>query len=362
MDWLKLLYLKSISTAQKRALVTLYGSVQAIFAASRDSLEHTQVLSAAGITSIIDASNSELISRLVENDAEFMNSSGVHYLGFTDLQYPQLLNQIQSPLLGLFVYGNIELLQRPQIAMVGSRNASPAGARTTLNFARELGNTGLTITSGMAAGIDSFAHQGALETSGSTIAVMGTGIDQIYPESNRSLYRQISDKGLVVTEFPPGTLPKRNHFPQRNRIISGLCLGTLVMEAGVRSGSLITARLAAEQGREVFAVPGSIHQPTSRGCHYLIRQGAKLVESIEDILDEIGHFFEQKSSVSQIKSETPVAQSEIPVYNLIDYAPISIDQLIENSGLTAEQVSSILVTLELKELIVEVNGCYQRLP
>ena len=356
-DWLRLHYNHSLSSALKRALVEYFGSPQAVFAAGNQTLRECGILSATGISML-----SQTKYDLLQSDLELLASIDCHYIGFSDPQFPDLLNQIPLPPLGLFTRGNIELLNQPQIAIVGSRNASPGGKRSTEAFAEALTSLGFTITSGMAAGVDRHAHFGSLSSGNATIAVMGTGIDRIYPYSNRGLYKKISERGLVVSEFPPGAPPRRAHFPQRNRIISGLSLGTLVVEAGIRSGSLITARLAAEQGREVFAVPGSIHQPTSRGCHYLIRQGAKLVESVSDIIEEFGYSFNHDCMVPQIESGPENSKTEHPVYNLIDYAPISIDEIIANSGLTAAQVSSILIDLELRGLIADVNGCYQRLP
>ena len=365
-DWLKLHYLRTVSLAQKRALVTFFGCPRDIFTADRACLYQTEIIGEKGVDAVLTANEN-----LLDNDLAVLESTNSQYIGFNDARFSKLLNEIPSPPLGLFVKGNIDLLQSPQIAIVGSRNTSPSGKKTTLAFAAELTTMGFTITSGMAAGVDSYAHRGSLSVNNATIAVMGTGIDQIYPYSNQTLYHEIAEKGLIVTEFAPGTTPRRSHFPQRNRIISGLSLGTLVVEAGIRSGSLITARLATEQGREVFAIPGSIYLPTSRGCHHLIRQGAKLVESIADITDEIGQFFNLVQPARQINPAQSNAHlmkngvanpTEKSVYNLIDYAPISIDQIIMQSGLTTEKVSAILIDLELRGLIAEMNGGYQRLP
>jgi len=356
-DWLKLHYINSLSPALKRALVIFFGSPAELFAASRQSLHDAEILSETGITALLGAKDN-----LSRSDLSVLESVNSQYIGFNDPLFPDLLNEIPSPPLGLFARGNVNLLRQPQIAIVGSRNASPSGIKTTQAFAAELTAMGFTITSGMAAGIDTHAHIGSLSAGNSTIAVMGTGIDRIYPNSNQKLYQEIAENGLVITEFPPGSPPRRANFPERNRIISGLSFGTLVVEAGIRSGSLITARLAAEQGRDVFAIPGSIHQPTSRGCHYLIRQGAKLVESVSDIIDEIDHFLAHDSLVSQINPGRPCSKTEHPVYNLIDYAPIAMDEIIELSGLTTAQVSSILINLELRGLIADSNGYYQRLP
>jgi DNA processing protein len=356
-DWLKLHYINTLSLARKRAVVRHFGTPTAVFTADYRALRDCESLGNAEIKDILNAQD-----HLVQADLELLASLQCAFIGFTDPSFPDLLNEIPSPPFGLFCLGNRNLLKQPQISIVGSRNASRGGKKTTAAFAEALTTMGFTVTSGMAAGVDCHAHRGSLSAGNATIAVMGTGIDRVYPSANRVLYHEIAEKGLVVSEFAPGTPPRRSNFPQRNRIISGLSLGTLVVEAGIRSGSLITARLAAEQGREVFAVPGSIHLPTSRGCHQLIRQGAKLVESVTDIMEEIGQFFEAEHQVPSFEPRPHYSNTEHPVYNLIDYAPISIDQIIQLSGLTTERVSSILIDLELRGLIADVNGCYMRLP
>ncbi len=361
-DWLTLIYLKSVSVDRKRELIQLFGTPSALLNASKQTLHQAVRSESAEMVAILDRPG-DVDTTVIEGDLETLESLQCQYIGFNDPRFPALLNEIPNPPLGLFVKGRSELLQSPQLAIVGSRNASPSGERTAASFAAELASLGLTITSGLASGIDSHAHQGCLSRDGHTVAVIGSGIDRIYPKSNRNLYREVAEKGVIVTEFPPGAPPLPRNFPLRNRIISGLSLGTLVVEAGIRSGSLITARLAAEQGREVFAIPGSIHIVTSRGCHFLIRQGAKLVESVTDIMEELQHFENLPSGVKN-ETEPPVKTTghENPLYNLIDYAPVSVEWIIEQSGLTAQQVSSILTDMELQGLIVETNGSYQRLP
>ncbi len=361
-DWLTLIYLKSVPLARKREWVQRFGTPSALLNASQQTLRQADIHSGTETAALLEPPKDTGAIDL-EKDLETLESLQCQYIGFNDPRFPALLNEIPNPPLGLFVKGRSELLQNPQLAIVGSRNASPSGRRTAASFAAELADLGLTITSGLASGIDSQAHQGCLSRNGNTVAVIGTGIDRIYPKSNRNLYQEVASSGVIVTEFPPGTPPLSRNFPLRNRIISGLSLGTLVVEAGIRSGSLITARLAAEQGREVFAIPGSIHIVTSRGCHFLIRQGAKLVESIADIVEELQHFDNLPSDLKN-KTKPPVNTTgdENPLYNLIDYAPVSMEQIIEQSGLTAQQVSSILSDLELQGLIVETNGSYQRLP
>jgi DNA processing protein len=356
-DWLKLANIGAISCAQKRALVAHFGTPCRVFKSARADLAETGILTPKDILAITSAPEGA-----AEKDALLLESLEAGFIGFSDADFPELLNHIPSPPLGLFYRGNTELLKHSQLAIVGSRNATPAGRKTTAMFASELSAVGLVITSGLAAGIDASAHRGCLSNGFPTIAVMGTGIDQVYPRANYNLYQEICQFGLVVTEFPAGTAARRGHFPWRNRIISGLSLGTLVVEAGIRSGSLITARLAGEQGREVFAIPGSIHMANSRGCHSLIRDGAKLVETLDDIIVELPC---QLGEITGKSDSIPIGDSQGNdnlLYKLIDYAPISLDQLIIMTELTADKVSSMLLDLELKGLVEETPGGYQRLP
>jgi DNA processing protein len=303
--------------------------------------------------------------RAVESDLAWGNVERQHILTLHDSRYPSLLREIPDPPPLLFVRGDASLLGHPQLALVGSRNPTAGGRQTATDFARQIAQCGLVVTSGMALGIDAASHLGALAGGGWTIAVAGTGPDLVYPARHRELAGKIIDRGAVVTEFPPGTPPVAANFPRRNRIISGLSLGTLVVEAAPRSGSLITARLAAEQGREVFAVPGSIHNPLARGCHALIRQGAKLVETIDDILEELGPL--AKFSVGSCDMpEASAGMDEAPsgahklLYENIGFEPISIDMLVECSGLTADVVSSMLLTLELQGRVTSTGGLYCR--
>jgi DNA processing protein len=249
------------------------------------------------------------------------------------------------------------------LAIVGSRNPSTTGLDNAREFARCLASAGIGITSGLAQGIDGAAHQGALK-GGSTIAVMGTGPDRIYPGSHRDLAHQIAAESLLITEFPPGTPARAENFPRRNRIISGLSLGTLVVEATLQSGSLITARLSSEQGREVFAIPVSIHNPQARGCHALIRQGAKLVESAQDIIEELGSLFatlENSVETQTTRDVSSLIDSDADYQRLdqaLGYDPVSVDELITRTGLTAEAVSSMLLLLELEGHVSSAPGGY----
>jgi len=298
-------------------------------------------------------------------DRAWANAVGQTILSPDSPTYPPLLRELADPPLALFVSGDAELLATPQIAIVGSRNPTSGGAATARDFARALSRTGLAITSGLAVGIDGEAHRGALEAGGTTLAVTAAGPDRIYPAVHRRLAGQIAERGVLVTEHPPGSPPRRGHFPRRNRLISGLALGVLVIEAGPRSGSLITARLAGEQGREVFAVPGSIHNPLARGCHRLIRQGAKLVETVDDVLVELAPRLRAALAAapadgrlaSGARDPAPSLDAEYRAFlESIGYDPTPIDVLIERTGLTAEVVSSMLLSLELQGCVGAFPG------
>jgi len=293
---------------------------------------------------------------LVETDMEWLNQAGNHVLTIQDLNYPAQLKEIDNPPPVLFVRGNIDLLTQPQIAIVGSRNPSPQGVQTAQEFAETLAKFGFTITSGLALGIDAASHQGALKASGHTIAVAGTGLDRVYPARHKAIATEIVKNGALISEFPPGTTAKANHFPRRNRIISGLCLGLLVVEAAKQSGSLITARLALEQNREVFAIPGSIHNPLARGCNALIREGAKLVETTNDIFEELGEYNQTHEQVSLEKSQSELDPEQQNLLNLVMFSPTTIDYLVQKSGLSVEIISSILLILELQGYITSAAG------
>lgn len=274
--------------------------------------------------------------------------------------YPGLLGQLPDQPENLFVAGNLDALHLPAIAIVGSRNPTRGGLQNAFEFARHLGGCGFTIVSGLAQGIDTAAHKGALAANAATIAVLGHGIDRVYPAANHALAKDITESGALVSEFPLGSAPRRENFPQRNRLISGLSLGTLVIEAAKRSGSLITARLAGEQGREVFAIPGSIHNPLSRGCHQLIRQGARLVESADDILNElaplIDHVMQNSAGRAPTEPEVDRDADYERLINVLGFDPANADQLAEKSGLTIDQVSSMLLILELEGEVESLHG------
>ena len=307
----------------------------------------------------------------VEEDLRWLEGEGRRLLTLADPDYPALLREIPDPPALLFVTGDPALLGTWQLAVIGSRNPTRGGRQSAEAFAAHLAGAGLAITSGLATGVDAAAHRGALEGGGKTVAVCATGPDRVYPARNRALAEEIAQRGALVTEYPVGVAPRAAHFPRRNRIISGLSLGVLVVEAAVASGSLITARLAAEQGREVFAIPGSIHNPLSRGCHRLIREGAKLVERAEEILVELAPLalagVEGQASAEEVATPFSIEEDADGEYarllECLGHDPQPVDRLVECSGLTPEEVSSMLLILELRGLVASnPGGTYSRLP
>lgn len=309
------------------------------------------------------------INTAVEADLRWQEHPNQHILHYEDPRYPSLLKEISSPPLLLYVRGNPECLTLPQIAIVGSRNPSPSGREQAEAFAKALSLSGFVITSGMAIGVDGHSHQGALAAGGQTIAVLGSGLDSLYPRQHIPLARQIAEQGAVVSEFPPEMGPARGHFPRRNRIISGLSLGVLVVEAAVRSGSLITAYAALEQGREVFAMPGSIHNPLARGCHKLIRDGAKLVENTEDILEELGayslpmgvNFSLKKATDTKVALHDPIDPSYMKLLEGMGFEAVSVDTLVVRTQTPASEVMTKLLELEVLGLVQSIPGGYTRI-
>ncbi|GAB6141421.1 DNA-processing protein DprA [Methylosoma difficile] len=299
---------------------------------------------------------------LLDADLDWLALPDNSIIPLTSPGYPAQLKEIADPPPLLFVRGNAKLLQAPQLAMVGSRNPSTQGKETAFDFAKLLSQQGFVITSGLALGIDAASHQGALAASGLTIAVAGTGLDRVYPAQNKDLALAIVKTGAIISEFPPGTTAKPNHFPRRNRIISGLCQGLLVVEAAKQSGSLITARMALEQNREVFAIPGSIHNPLARGCNALIRDGAKLVETTQDILEELSQYYQADDFVPEVVTQSMLDLEQQKLLNLVMFSPTSMDNLVENTGFSVETVSSMLLILELQGYIeATAGGCYTRI-
>jgi DNA processing protein len=341
--------------AELRSLLERYGSAREVVALP------ARELSRAGL----DAAAQDAIRRpdeaAIEKDLAWLARDDNHIVHWGGRHYPELLARIDDPPTLLYVHGKPDVLHLPALAIVGSRNPTRGGMENAYRFGHHLAGAGFSIVSGLAQGIDAAAHEAALSAHGPTVAVLGHGIDRVYPAANRGLAHRIAEDGALVSEYPLERPPRREHFPQRNRLISGLGLGTLVVEAARRSGSLITARLAAEQGREVFAIPGSIHNALSRGCHQLIRQGAKLVESAGDIIEElaplVGHLMQ--NAEPDVADDERVAQRDADYEKLLralGHDPATADELAGASGLTIAQVSSMLLILELEGKVEALDG------
>lgn len=334
-------------------LLTAFGSPEAVLSSGRGAL--ARHLSAAQCDALLAGPDP------AEHGAAraWLAQPGNSLMTLADADYPQALLEIADPPALLYCKGRRELLGRPGFGIVGSRHATPQGARDAEAFAQALSDAGLTIVSGLALGIDAAAHRGGLAGAGSSIALVGTGLDRVYPAKNKALAHRLAESGLIVSEFPLGTPPLPGHFPRRNRLISGLSRGVLVVEAAPDSGSLITARVAAEQGREVFAMPGSIHSPLARGCHALIKQGAKLVESAADILDELA--WQTRLAPPQYPESDAETASD-PLLDAFDGAPVTLDALAQRTGLTLDTLSAKLLSLELEGRIASLpGGRYQKL-
>ena len=376
--WLRLTLTPGIGNGAARRLLARFGLPQAIFQQTEAALQlcvpAAQAKALRGIPQGWEA--------LWQTTAQWLASAAPQgparaIVSLGDLRYPQALLDTEDPPLLLYLMGPASLLQHQPfpsdrcLAVVGSRNPTAQGAENARLFARALCGAGLTIVSGLALGVDAAAHEGALEaatsagTVAATIAVVGTGLDRVYPRKNLDLAHRIAAHGLIVSEYPLGTPPLPGNFPKRNRIISGLSQGTLVVEAALASGSLITARLAAEQGREVFAIPGSIHAPQSRGCHALIRQGAKLVESAQDVLEELKIPATTVPGLPHEGVNAPGAaasdETEDPVLAALGYDPMGLDALIARTGLDASTLQVALLELELDGRIARLpGGLFQR--
>jgi DNA processing protein len=360
-SWLTLLRAPGLHAARLHPLLERFGSAEAILAATPAALCESAVAPV-----LVDWLRSRRGHSDPAIDAElrWLEHDGHHFVPLASDSYPPLLAEVSDAPVGLFVRGDPAALSLPQLAIVGSRNPTAGGRDNATGFAAHLARRGLAITSGLAIGIDAAAHQGALAAEGVTIAVCGTGLDVDYPSAHGALAEAIAKRGALVSEFPLGMPALQANFPRRNRIISGLALGTLVVEAAVRSGSLITARLAAEQGREVFAIPGSIHNPLARGCHQLLRQGAKLVETCDDIFAELRALVgalapalqaavsdERKPGTAGPESSAAVAPVLDKAYEILldalGFEPAGVDLLVERTGFAADEVASMLLILEL---------------
>jgi DNA processing protein len=386
-NWLIALRAPGLGGAQLLELAGQFGGIDRLVGASRKALRD------AGLADDAVAALKEPDPALLRADLEWLDQPG-HYLLTRDSdRFPPLLREIPNPPAALFVAGDPDVLWRPQVAVIGSRNPTAGGKDNARAFAGELARRGLVITSGMAAGIDSIAHEAALDAGGTTVAVMGTGLDLVYPPAGEPLAERIRGQGALVSEFTPGTRPRRAHFPARNRIISGLSLGVLVIEAGLRSGTLITARLAGGQGREVFALPGSIHNPLAKGCHRLIRDGARLVESVAEVIEDLAPLAGQLAdrlrgelAAAELAQRTGARSAQASgaqgsgsleldpigpqldqdpeyrqLWSCLGYDPKPVDAIVEQSGLTARAVSAMLLMLELRGMVeAHRGGAYSR--
>ncbi|PHS72951.1 MAG: DNA-protecting protein DprA [Cycloclasticus sp.] len=354
--WLALSRVKGVGPKTYLALLDAFSSPSRVFSASINELKK------AGLSSLLAGQIKNFDYHAVAQDLAWLAQDDCHVMLWTDSDYPALLREISDPPPVLFIRGDRSLLNSLQIAMVGTRNPSPMALKTTHAFAKNFATFGLTVTSGLALGVDQAAHKGALDVRGNTIAVAATGLDRVYPASHKPLAEEIIKTGAIVSEFPIGTQVKPGYFPRRNRIISGMSLGVLVVEAAIKSGTLVTARHAMEQGREVFAIPGSIHNPLSKGCHHLIRQGAKLVETADDVLEDLGNL--SLASMTSVNEEAENLDSPtsslgadyLKLLEKIAYDPILIDELLINSDFTVEEISSMLLVLELQGLVSSAPG------
>jgi len=359
-DWLVLLNAPTTGGVSLIKVIKALGDVSTVAAASvRDLTHHGLAKDAATAITRPDSAK-------IETDLEWLSHPDHHLLSWDDDAYPALLRRIDGPPAALFLDGDPGCLWQPQIAIIGSRNPTAGGLDHARDFTTTLARQGMTITSGLASGIDSAAHTACLDAGAQTIAVNGTGLDLVYPASSRAVAERVRSQGVMISELPLGSPPRRQHFPSRNRIISGLSLAVLVIEAGLNSGTLITARKAAEQGREVFALPGSLHNPMAKGCHRLIREGARLVETTADIMQELGPVaaqlqmeIRQRLEPSPEAGKTTVGSKESLLddadysilWEVLGYDPMPVDTLVERSGLSAREVSSMLLLMELKGLV-----------
>lgn len=400
--WLRLSLLSGVGPAKAAQLLEVFsGNIHLIFQASESQLISAGLSPKQASELLHGALSKSTPQSVIDCTLAWEQASPQHHvLCLDDIRYPQRLKESHRPPLVLYARGNLNLLNDPQLAMVGSRNASKQGADTAFQFAKHLSTAGITITSGLALGIDGASHEGALEGCASTVAVMATGIDRVYPAKNQGLAGRILDEGgVLITEFPLGSRSSAHHFPQRNRIIAGLSLGTLVVESALKSGSLITARLTQEMNREVFAIPGSIHNPMAKGCHQLIKQGAKLVETASDIIEEIAPSLlnamhtepsslilaatgEDAASMSteandisvhaqrlkqgseggtQAHGLTGIDADHAHLLNAMGYDAVTIDELVEQTHFSAAEVASMLLIMELEgQVNSEAGGRYQR--
>ena len=349
--WLSLRMIKGVGNSTFLSLIEIFGSPERVFEANKKELIE------AGIKEDLARRITEReFSSDPEEELIKVNRIGARIITFYDKEYPELLRQIDYPPVLLYAMGKRIPEDQFCISIVGSRNPTQYGIRMAQDFSYRLARMGFGIVSGMARGIDTLAHKGALKAGGYTMAVLGTGIDWIYPKENKGLFQNITENGTIITEFPMGTPPEAKNFPVRNRIISGMSKGVLVVEAAKRSGSLITASFALNQGREVFAIPGSVESLRSKGTHYLIKQGAKLVEDVYDIIEEFGIDWEEKGVGQQKKEHIRLDSREKRIYECLSEYPVSVDEIIRKTDMDASEVLSNLLKMELKGIITQLPG------
>ena len=343
--------MKQVGPRTVLKLLNHWPDLSSLFQTSQKELE------SIGLSAKLATMISEFNLECIETDLKWENKPDHHLITLEDSQYPALLKEIHDPPPVLYAKGNLSCLNQPMLAMVGTRKPTPIGQETARAFAKDLAQQDVTVVSGLALGIDAFAHLGALDADGQTIAVMATGVDRIYPYRHQTLAKNIMDKGLILNEFPLGTTPVPGHFPRRNRIISGLSLATMVVEAAIKSGSLITARYALEQNRDVLAVPGSIHNPLAKGCHHLLQQGARLVSSVEEIMPELGLYHDR---AQHDEPKRPIAKDTQNLVECIGFEATTIDQIISRCGMSMDKVTCHLADLEMQGVIKAVAGGYLR--
>ena len=369
--WLALSLVRGMHARLFHQLLDKFQSVENILASDKTALGAVGLKDniVSGIIKCAEGMPDTKTKQALDDSLNWLEAPNHSLLTCLSKHYPPLLKTIPDPPPILYVSGQSDYLHLPQIAIVGSRQPSSGGLRNARRFARELAASGFGITSGLARGIDAEGHLGALETKGKTVAVLGNGIDKVYPACNHALYEQITEQGALVSEFPPGMPPLRENFPRRNRIISGLSLGVLVVEAGEKSGSMITARQALEQGREVFAIPGSIYNPVARGCHKLINEGAKLVQNAADIVDECGGLLAGIAAIAstgqyhEVLTKQPLPAGDLgKIFHAIGYDIVTPDELVLATRLAIHDINAALIELEMQGFISRDQAGYIRLP
>ncbi|WP_144392456.1 DNA-processing protein DprA [Pleionea sediminis] len=353
--WITLSKINRIGWSTSKKLLSHFESIEHLFDATEEELEATGASNEL-VKNILSAKLEDISKQL-----SWLEESQDHFIIYPDHRdYPRLLKESPGAPILLYAKGKLDLIHSPQIAVVGTRNPTVGGKNATSDFAGTFAKNGLVVTSGLALGIDGFAHQAALRSGGYTIAVAGTGLDRVYPARHKSLAYDIAEQGLLLSEFELGTGVRGTNFPRRNRIISGLSLGVLVVEAAIKSGSLITAQYALEQGRDVFAIPGSIHNPMAKGCHWLIKEGAHLVEDADDILQHLGWLAEVNSESMKERTAEKLSPEQNELLNQIDFSPTPLDDLVERCKKSVAELHTNLLTLELEGWIVSSAGGFQR--